>query len=65
MVCPSCKVEAVITKSRLVYKVTKGEFYRELTFTCRNKKCKNYKKEIGSEKHPLIVDVDETEEPQD
>lgn len=40
----------MIKKSRMVFDVNANTLNRVLTFTCRNKECKEYEKEIGEEK---------------
>ena len=55
MVCPVCKCEAVITASKYVYSKEDDKLYREIKFSCRNKKCKEFKKEIGEDRQELDV----------
>lgn len=47
MVCPKCKCEAMIKKQRMVFRQEENKLYRVLTYTCRNKKCDRYEKEVG------------------
>lgn len=56
MVCPKCKVEAVITGSRMVYNKKDEKAYRVLKYSCRNKKCEKYNKVIGEERRVLPLD---------
>ncbi len=47
MVCPVCQCEAVIT--RIVYSEEDGKRERTNTYSCRNKRCRKFNKEIGEE----------------
>ncbi|MBQ3890412.1 MAG: hypothetical protein II740_03555 [Lachnospiraceae bacterium] len=58
MQCPVCKTEAVITKQKMVYSTEEGKLYRVLTYSCRNKKCKNFEKEIGEVRNELPVETE-------
>lgn len=55
MVCPKCKTEAVITSQRMVYSAEEQKLYRVLQYSCRNKKCDRYEKEIGEVKNEIPV----------
>lgn len=48
MVCPVCRCEAIIKK--FAYSDEDGKQYITNTFTCRNRRCKQFDKEIGEEK---------------
>lgn len=54
--CPLCSTEAVITGSKNIYVVSEGKLYREAVFQCRNKKCSNYQKDVGTtrKEQPVI-----------
>lgn len=47
MRCPLCNTEAVITKQRMVFKASETKLYRNLVYSCRNKNCNSFEKEIG------------------
>jgi V8-like Glu-specific endopeptidase len=49
VVCPVCNVEAVITAQHIVYSQEEGKLYRVLRYSCRNKKCKQFNKELDEE----------------
>lgn len=58
MICPVCGVEAAITRS--AYQVegdtapdTETKVYSVLHFSCRNKKCRMFDREIGTVRHEM------------
>ena len=58
MVCPKCGLEARISSSRYVVKnddtaEKPTELYIEQTMVCRNDKCTEYEKEIGTVTNPI------------
>ena len=53
MICPKCKVEAVITSTRTVFNKEEENLFRYVTFSCRNKKCPDFEKVIGEDKDEL------------
>ena len=63
MLCPKCKVEAVIAESKPVilnddtpYKET--QLFIEQTFKCRNPNCESYGKVIGTVKNQVSLKKD-------
>ena len=58
MQCPVCNTEAVITSNKMKYDTEEQKLYRILKFSCRNKKCSQYMKEIGEEKREIPVDIE-------
>lgn len=57
MVCPVCNCEAIITGSRLEYNEATKKLSRVITYTCRNKKCKKYLKDIGEDESNINVTI--------
>jgi len=53
VVCPVCKIEAVITGQKMVYNTEEQQLYRVLKYSCRNKKCKEFNKEIGEKRNKI------------
>ena len=55
MVCPVCNIEAVISKTSYGYHMEddKVDMFMLIKYSCRNKNCRNFQKEIGEEKIPL------------
>ena len=56
MVCPVCSTEAVISKTSYGYHLKEDstvDMYMLVKYSCRNKNCKNFQKEVGEEKIPL------------
>jgi len=55
MLCPVCNIEAVISKTSYGYHMEgdKVDMFMLIKYSCRNKNCKNFQKEIGEEKIPL------------
>lgn len=58
MICPVCGVEASITRS--AYQVegdkapdTETKVYSVLHFSCRNKSCRMFDREIGTVRHAI------------
>jgi hypothetical protein len=58
MKCPLCEIEAVITKSRIVFNTDEQKLFRYTEFTCRNKKCSNFQTVIGEDKDELPVTIE-------
>lgn len=58
MVCPVCKCEAVITGQKMVFTEQEQKLYRVLKYSCRNKKCKKFNKEIGEVKNEQKVEIE-------
>ena len=56
MLCPKCMVEMRVDESGYVQ--NEGTVYLKQTFTCRNKNCKNYGKEVESIYMPLEITDD-------
>ena len=56
MVCPLCKIEARISKATNVFRNEK--LYKRFEYSCRNKECENYEKEIGDEEIELDVTIE-------
>lgn len=48
MKCPLCNTQGYITSKKNVFKKEEGKFYYRMTFECRNKKCTNKGKVIGT-----------------
>lgn len=57
MDCPVCKLEAVITKTTRVLDQREMKLYNVLHFSCRNKNCKEFNKEIGEVKNELPFEI--------
>ena len=55
MVCPVCNVEAVVTESHYVYSKDEEKLYRAIKYSCRNKKCEKFGKDIGEARQELDV----------
>ena len=56
MVCPVCSLEAVISKTSYGYHLKEDstvDMYMLIKYSCRNRKCTEFQKEIGEEKIPL------------
>mgnify|MGYP003327341823 CR=1 FL=1 len=60
MKCPLCNTEMRIKSSE--YVKNKGELFNRMVFTCRNKKCKNYQKDVKTTYTPLKVVEDSNAE---
>lgn len=58
MVCPKCGLEAVITKNKRVFKTDEGKLFRIMTYSCRNKKCNDFEKEVGEVTDEISVEID-------
>ena len=56
MKCPLCKTEMRIKSSSYVQ--NEGKLFKKMIFTCRNKDCKNFGKEVKSTYLPLEVSTD-------
>lgn len=57
MKCPLCNTEERILTSK---NIIKGEkLYRRMVFTCMNKQCENYEKELHTDDIELEVEIDE------
>ena len=55
MQCKKCGMEAFISGKKLKFEgdaspETETKAYNEITFSCRNKQCSNFEKEVGTEK---------------
>ena len=57
MVCPVCNTQAVIKSSAMIFVEEEHKLYRNMVYACRNKKCENFDKEIGTEKKPMDIPV--------
>lgn len=53
MKCPLCEIEAQIIKS--AYVIKDGKLFRKMVYSCRNKECSNFEKEIHKEYVELPV----------
>ena len=60
MVCPLCKTEARIERATNVMKG--GKLYRKIVYTCRNKKCENFDKEVGTQLIELPFEKEDADE---
>lgn len=58
MECPKCKCEAIISKNRTIFKEEEKKLYRMMSFSCRNKKCTEYQKEIGTKMDELPFSIE-------
>ena len=58
MKCPKCDCEAVISANRTIFVQEEGKLYREMTFTCRNRKCPDYEKEVDTIRDELDVTIE-------
>lgn len=58
MQCPKCKCEAMISTQRMMFDKEEEKLYRILTYSCRNKKCDKYEKEIGEVKNEVPVSLE-------
>ena len=59
MLCPECNIEARITKVKKVFKTSEQKMFRYITYSCENKKCPNFKQEVGtveSEDESIIIE---------
>lgn len=56
MTCPLCNTEMRILATD--YVTNEGKLYTRQTFTCRNKKCGNYGKEVKKVYTPLETVTD-------
>lgn len=59
MVCPVCNVEAVISKATTVLNQQEVKIYKVLKYSCRNKKCKEFNKEIGEVKDEIPFEIED------
>jgi len=56
MLCPVCNIEAVISKTSYGYHLKEDgtvDMFMLIKYSCRNRSCKNFQKEIGEERIPL------------
>ena len=62
MVCPECKIDARITKTKMILNTAEGKVYRLKTYSCQNKSCPNFNQTIGQEKDEVPVVVEDQEQ---
>lgn len=67
MKCPKCNIEAAISKTRRVVEGDNSpdeetKLYIEQRFSCRNRQCPDFGREIGRIRNPLSLEKDEVEE---
>jgi len=58
MVCPVCNIEAVIQKTDTVLNKEEMKLYNVFHFSCRNKKCKEFNKEIGEQRYEIPFETE-------
>ena len=58
MKCPKCQCEAVITNQKMVFAQDENKLYRVLKYSCRNKKCTKFEKEIGEAKNEVPISIE-------
>ena len=68
MKCPKCNIEAAISGTRYVATGDNSpdeetKLFIEQRFSCRNRQCANFGKEIGLKKNQLGLEKDEGETP--
>lgn len=56
MKCPLCNTQLYISGSG--YVTNEGKLFKRLILTCRNKDCKNFKKEVKRQYIPLEASED-------
>lgn len=59
MVCPVCNVEAVIKSTNTVLNKEEMKLYMIFHFSCRNKKCKEFNKDIGEERTEIPFEIED------
>ena len=63
MKCPKCNIEAAISSTKYVTTgddspETETKLFIEQKFTCRNRHCVDFGKEIGTKRNPLRLERD-------
>lgn len=53
MKCPKCNTEMIITKNRRIFSSEEQKLYRDMEFSCRNKKCPNFEKVVDTQRTEL------------
>lgn len=56
MKCPLCNTEMRIKSS--AYVQNEGKLFKRMIFTCRNKECGNFNKDVKTEYIPLEMSID-------